>query len=316
MPSDLLNTKEHCPIEICHKGGGGLILPLLESEQDWPTGLRAVLYIIGLLWFFMGVAIVADVFMGAIERITSKKKRKWNASLQKSVTVNVWNDTVANLTLMALGSSAPEILLSLIELCGNKFYSGHLGPSTIVGSAAFNLLVITAVCIMAIPDGDHRTIKDIGVFQVTASFSLFAYFWLLFIVSVHTPEVIDIWEGALTFLFFPVLVFLAYLADIGIFTKEAEEAEASSAVQRMSLTDMSKDELAEMEMSVRKKNSIQLTDDQLARLIEFELRAPRSRAAYRVGATAYSRWTPSFCFRKANSFQVQPSCARVTERMY
>jgi len=26
----------------------------------------------------------------------------------------VWNETVANLTLMALGSSAPEILLSVI----------------------------------------------------------------------------------------------------------------------------------------------------------------------------------------------------------
>lgn len=30
-------------------------------------------------------------------------------------TVRVWNETVSNLTLMALGSSAPEILLSVIE---------------------------------------------------------------------------------------------------------------------------------------------------------------------------------------------------------
>ena len=29
--------------------------------------------------------------------------------------VLVWNETVANLTLMALGSSAPEILLAIIE---------------------------------------------------------------------------------------------------------------------------------------------------------------------------------------------------------
>jgi len=27
----------------------------------------------------------------------------------------VWNETVANLTLMALGSSAPEILLSVLQ---------------------------------------------------------------------------------------------------------------------------------------------------------------------------------------------------------
>ena len=42
--------------------------------------------------------------------------------------VRVWNDTVANLTLMALGSSAPEILLSIIEILGNNFYAGALGP--------------------------------------------------------------------------------------------------------------------------------------------------------------------------------------------
>ena len=28
---------------------------------------------------------------------------------------------------MALGSSAPEILLSIIEICGNKFEAGDLG---------------------------------------------------------------------------------------------------------------------------------------------------------------------------------------------
>lgn len=43
------------------------------------------------------------------------------------------NDTVANLTLMALGSSAPEILLSIIEIVGNRFEAGELGPGTIVG---------------------------------------------------------------------------------------------------------------------------------------------------------------------------------------
>lgn len=47
--------------------------------------------------------------------------------------VHVWNPTVANLTLMALGSSAPEILLSIIEIVGKNFKAGELGPSTIVG---------------------------------------------------------------------------------------------------------------------------------------------------------------------------------------
>lgn len=40
-----------------------------------------------------------------------------------------------------------EILLSVIEIFGNGFEAGDLGPSTIVGSAAFNLFVIIGICI-------------------------------------------------------------------------------------------------------------------------------------------------------------------------
>ena len=65
----------------------------------------------------------------------------------------MWNPTVANLTLMALGSSAPEILLAIIESLMAKMYAGELGPGTIVGSAAFNLLMIVGICILSIPEG-------------------------------------------------------------------------------------------------------------------------------------------------------------------
>ena len=52
--------------------------------------------------------------------------------------------------------------------------AGELGPSTIVGSAAFNLLVISAVCVTAIPKGEGRLIKDRSVFAITATFSVLA----------------------------------------------------------------------------------------------------------------------------------------------
>lgn len=57
---------------------------------------------------------------------------------------------------MALGSSAPEILLNVVEITTGKFMAGALGPSTIVGSAAFNLLVILGVCVGAITEGTRR----------------------------------------------------------------------------------------------------------------------------------------------------------------
>merc|ERR1719506_2661867 len=91
---------------------------------------------------------------------------------------------------MALGSSAPEILLGIIEIClSNDFYSGELGPSTIVGSAAFNLFVISAVCVVAIPAGEGKLIADLSVFYLTATFSVFAYLWLLVILMLISPNI-------------------------------------------------------------------------------------------------------------------------------
>ena len=82
------------------------------------------------------------------------------------------------------GSSAPEILLAVIGIIGNNFESEALGPSTIVGSASFNLLAISAVCIAGVPTGEIRRIKAFPVFIITAFFSIFAYIWLIIILVV------------------------------------------------------------------------------------------------------------------------------------
>jgi solute carrier family 8 (sodium/calcium exchanger) len=56
--------------------------------------------------------------MDSITVITSAKRvaslRDSNGNVLNKE-VDVWNPTVANLTLMALGSSAPEIMLNVIE---------------------------------------------------------------------------------------------------------------------------------------------------------------------------------------------------------
>jgi hypothetical protein len=44
-----------------------------------------------------------------------------------------------------------EILLSVIEIIGEKFEADSLGPGTIVGSAAFNFFIIIGICMYAIP---------------------------------------------------------------------------------------------------------------------------------------------------------------------
>ncbi|XP_006882392.1 PREDICTED: sodium/calcium exchanger 1-like isoform X2 [Elephantulus edwardii] len=196
----------------------GVILPIWEP-QDPSFGdkiARATVYFVAMVYMFLGVSIIADRFMSSIEVITSQEKeitiKKPNGETTKT-TVRIWNETVSNLTLMALGSSAPEILLSVIEVCGHNFTAGDLGPSTIVGSAAFNMFIIIALCVYVVPDGETRKIKHLRVFFVTAAWSIFAYTWLYIILSVISPGVVEVWEGLLTFFFFPICVVFAWVAD-------------------------------------------------------------------------------------------------------
>ncbi|XP_059838894.1 sodium/calcium exchanger 1-like isoform X2 [Hypanus sabinus] len=196
----------------------GVILPVWYP-QDPAVGdkvARAIVYFVALIYMFLGVSIVADRFMSSIEVITSQEREitvKRANGETSTTTVRLWNETVSNLTLMALGSSAPEILLSVIEVCGHGFHAGELGPSTIVGSAAFNTFVIIAICVYVVPDGEVRRIKHLRVFFVTAAWSIFAYAWLYLILAVISPGVVELWEGLLTLVFFPVCVMFAWVAD-------------------------------------------------------------------------------------------------------
>ncbi|XP_052007088.1 sodium/calcium exchanger 3 [Xyrauchen texanus] len=196
----------------------GIILPIWYPE-DPSLGdkiARVIVYFVAMIYMFLGVSIIADRFMAAIEVITSQEKEiiiKRPNGETTTTTIRVWNETVSNLTLMALGSSAPEILLSLIEVCGHEFHAGELGPSTIVGSAAFNMFVIIGLCVLVIPEGEVRKVKHLRVFFVTAAWSVFAYIWLYMILAVFSPNVVQVWEGLLTLAFFPICVILAWVAD-------------------------------------------------------------------------------------------------------
>lgn len=199
---------------IC-KGGKGLFFPLSDDEQYWAPWLRTVIYLGAMAYIFLAVNVVSDRFTGGIMRITCKRIRYWDRRHFRFATKKRWNQTLANITLLGLASSTPEILLSIGEILANDFHSGRLGPSVIVGSAAFNLFVIVAVCIFVVPSPSVRLIKKTGVFAVTAVFSIFCYSWMLFIIKYSSPDVIDIWEGVLTLVFFPLFLIVSWLVDIG-----------------------------------------------------------------------------------------------------
>lgn len=125
---------------------------------------------------------------------------------------------------MALGSSAPEIILALIETFVKlDKCPGQLGPATIVGSAAFNLLVISGVSILAVdesndndPERDDtvpkgvKKINDMGVFAITATSSVWAYIWVFIVLQDQNVSIFEAW---ITFAMFFVLIGLAFGAD-------------------------------------------------------------------------------------------------------
>lgn len=301
----------------------GLIIPTwypVDNLTLTDTIVRALVYGLSLIFCFLGVAIISDRFMSAIEVITSQEKEIHivDADGNKQVImVRYWNETVSNLTLMALGSSAPEILLSVIEIFGNRFEAGDLGPNTIVGSAAYNLFVIIGYIITVVPEGEIRRIKHLRVFFVTASWSIFAYIWLYLIIGVFSYGRIDVWEGVLTFLFFPITVLTAYVADQKIFfgnflekkvkggklmdadaetghpmtaIKDTESNRGSRASIFMSSEQKAFEEHRQEYIRVLKEMRAKNPDvgiDELQNMAEMEIlqKGPKSRAFYRNTAT-------------------------------
>ena len=112
------------------------------------------LYIVGLLYMFMALAIVCDeYFVPALEKISEKLKL---------------SDDVAGATFMAAGGSAPELFTSLI----GAFTNSSVGIGTIVGSAVFNILFVLGACAFVVgfkidPKTNKGTVLNLTWFPLT-----------------------------------------------------------------------------------------------------------------------------------------------------
>ena len=97
--------------QICEIGGVGTFVygePWLP--HDWHPAANATIYLLLLAWTFVGVAILADLFMATIEEITSTKKTVLIMvdGKERMYRIAVWNATVANLTLMVRRPPSPR----------------------------------------------------------------------------------------------------------------------------------------------------------------------------------------------------------------
>lgn len=155
------------------------------------SGGMAVLYIAGVLYCFLGLAIVCDEF--------------FQTSLEIISDVLGLTPDVAGATFLAAGSSAPELFTSLADAFGN---ANSTGTGTIVGSAMFNILVIVALSAAVAGSGGGSI--DIDWRPVCRDIIFYSYsIGVLGLVFLDSE--VQWWEGLIMFLSYIVyIVFMKY----------------------------------------------------------------------------------------------------------
>jgi len=114
-----------------------------------------------LVSFYLLTKICDEYFVNSLDRISHKLKL---------------SSEVAGATLMAVGSSAPELFVSLTALLkpGNH---GAIGAGTIVGSAIFNILVIIGGSLMVRKAfiSWQPVVRDLAFYSISIFMLLFAF---------------------------------------------------------------------------------------------------------------------------------------------
>ncbi|XP_052196793.1 magnesium/proton exchanger-like isoform X2 [Diospyros lotus] len=192
---------------------------IFRGEVSLGGGFRTFLYFLGLAYCFIGLSAITARFFRSMETVVKHSRTvvETNPSTNEKTVRHekVWNYTIADITLLAFGTSFPQISLATIDAIRNigKLYAGGLGPGTLVGSAAFDLFPIHAVCVVVPRAGELKKISDLGVWLVELIWSFWAYIWLYIILEVWTPNIVTLWEASLTVLQFGLLLMHAYAQD-------------------------------------------------------------------------------------------------------
>ncbi|OVA00233.1 Sodium/calcium exchanger membrane region [Macleaya cordata] len=192
---------------------------LFPKETSLGNGVRAFLYLLGLAYCFIGLSAITARFFRSMENVVKQTREVVHIDPSTNTEYirheKVWNFAIADITLLAFGTSFPQISLATIDAIRNlgQIYAGGLGPGTLVGSAAFDLFPIHAVCVIVPKAGELKKISDLGVWLVELFWSFWAYIWLYIILEIWTPNVVTLWEAFLTVLQYGLLLVHAYVQD-------------------------------------------------------------------------------------------------------
>jgi len=152
------------------------------QDEINPPGL-IVVYIIGILYMFLALAIVCDeFFVPALEVMSG------------SFHLNLSLD-IAGATLMAAGGSAPELFTSMI----GTFQRSEIGFGTIVGSAVFNVLFVIGMC--SICSKEELTLTWWPLARDTSYYAVSLLILAVF-VGVVSPDIVELWESIILFVMY------------------------------------------------------------------------------------------------------------------
>ncbi len=171
--------------------GGSEYPPDLFSMDEIRKG-AIVLYIVGVIYMFVALAIVCDeFFVPALEVIIDK--------------LDISED-VAGATFMAAGGSAPELFTSFI---GVFIARSDVGIGTIVGSAVFNILFVIGMC--AIVSAGVLALTWWPLFRDVSFYSLS----LICLIVFFLDNKIYWWEALLLMLcYVAYVIFMKFNADV------------------------------------------------------------------------------------------------------
>mmetsp|Transcript_1430 Transcript_1430/g.1597 ORF Transcript_1430/g.1597 Transcript_1430/m.1597 type:complete len:619 (-) Transcript_1430:1415-3271(-) len=175
-----LSGNDDQQIRFLEEQQGDTVEPaILCDDFDSPWWLT-LLYIIGILYMFLALAIICDeFFVPALEELSGP--RRMNLSMD-----------VAGATLMAAGGSAPELATSLI----GTFRQSEIGFGTIVGSAVFNILFVIGMCSLLAKEVLNLTWWPL--FRDISYYTIGLVVLAVFVGAVGIGE-ISLWEACILF---------------------------------------------------------------------------------------------------------------------
>lgn len=95
----------------------------LHGETKLSNGTRAFLYLLGLAYCFIGLSAITAKFFHSMENIMRQTKKVVQVDPGTNLRVvkeeKLWNYTIADISLLAFGTSFPQISLATIDAIRN-----------------------------------------------------------------------------------------------------------------------------------------------------------------------------------------------------